>query len=98
MTTSVVCDHAESVLGQKKHLSIPRVRIQWPSMRKRDYRAFAPVFVVDRRAIFDCNCAHTKVLLGIVCETEILVVCLISSVLVRELLCLSRGTPRIWRV
>ena len=61
MTSSVVCDHAETLLNEEVHLTVPRVRIQRPAMREGDSRAFAPVFVVDRRPVFRGECAHDRV-------------------------------------
>ena len=52
MATPVVRNHAETILGEEKQLAVPCIRTQRPSVRKRDDRALAPVFVVDCRAIF----------------------------------------------
>jgi hypothetical protein len=46
-----VRDHAEAVLHKEKHLAVPSVRAQRPTMRERYDRAFAPVLVVDFGAV-----------------------------------------------
>ena len=51
MATTVVCDHAEAVMHEEKHLAVPSVGTQRPTMRKRYDRAFAPVLVVDFGAV-----------------------------------------------
>ena len=51
MATTVVCDHAEAVLREEKHLAVPSVGAQRPAVRERYDRAFAPVLVVDFRAV-----------------------------------------------
>src|ERR1700743_2066140 len=63
MTAPVVCDYAESLLRKEMQLTIPCVGIQWPSMRKRDSRALAPIFVVNRCAVFHRHRAHLTFLL-----------------------------------
>jgi hypothetical protein len=57
MGTAVVCNHTETVPRKEKHLPIPRIGTQRPSVRTRDDRALAPIFVVDCCAVSDCNCA-----------------------------------------
>ena len=52
MATSVMCNYAEAVLRKEKHLAVPSVGAQGPAVRERDDRAFAPVLIVDLRAIF----------------------------------------------
>src|SRR6185437_3651993 len=58
MASTIMRNRSETVLGEKQHLSVPCIGIQRPSMRKRDDRTFAPVFVIDCRAIFHRNRAH----------------------------------------
>ncbi len=58
MAASVVRDHAEAVLCEEQHLSVPHVGIQGPAVRERDDRASAPVLVVDLRSIFRCDSTH----------------------------------------
>jgi hypothetical protein len=58
MTSAVMRDDAETVLREEKHLAIPGVRIQRPSVRKRHDRTFAPVLVIDLRSVFGFDCAH----------------------------------------
>src|SRR5262249_13722630 len=65
MAAPVVRNHTEPVLREKKHLAVPGIRIQRPAMRKRYDRAIDPVFVVDRRTIFNCNSAHVHFLLRV---------------------------------
>jgi hypothetical protein len=52
MAAPVMRNYAEPILGEEEQLSVPCIGTQRPSVRKRDDRAFAPVFVVDCRAIF----------------------------------------------
>jgi hypothetical protein len=47
MATTVVRDRAEAVLHEEKHLAVPSVGAQRPTVRERYDRAFAPVLVVD---------------------------------------------------
>src|SRR5262249_16214457 len=58
MPTPVVCNHTEAILGEEMHLPVPSIGTQGPPVRKRYDRAFAPVLVVDRAAVFHRNCAH----------------------------------------
>jgi hypothetical protein len=51
MATTIVRNHAEPVLRKEKHLTVPSVGVQRPTMRKRYDRAFAPVLVVDFGAV-----------------------------------------------
>ncbi|HEY9846363.1 MAG TPA: hypothetical protein V6D03_09200 [Candidatus Caenarcaniphilales bacterium] len=51
MSTTVVRDHAEAVVHEEKHLAVPSVGAQRPTVRKRYDRAFAPVLVVDFGAV-----------------------------------------------
>jgi hypothetical protein len=47
MSTTVVCDHAEAVVYEKKHLAVPSVGAQRPTVRECYDWTFAPVLVVD---------------------------------------------------
>src|SRR5215218_3319801 len=51
MATTVVRDHTEPVLRKEKHLTVPSVGVQRPTVRERYDRAFAPVLVVDFGAV-----------------------------------------------
>src|SRR5207244_1657968 len=52
MAAAIVRDAAVAAVGQEQHLVFKRVRAQWPAMTE-DYRlSFAPVLVIDLRAIF----------------------------------------------
>jgi hypothetical protein len=51
MSTTVVCDHPEAVLREEKHLAVPSVGAQRPTMRECYDGAFAPVLVVDFGAV-----------------------------------------------
>ena len=51
VSATVVCDHAEAVLREEKHLAVPSVGAQRPTVRERYDRAFAPVLVVDFGAV-----------------------------------------------
>src|SRR5215469_2309068 len=66
MPAPIMRHRAKTILGQKQHLSVPCIGIERPAVRKRDDRTFAPVFVVDCRAIFYRNCAHMNFLLMLV--------------------------------
>src|SRR5438132_13683912 len=95
MATAVVCNYAESVLGEVQHLAIPCIGTQRPSMRKRYDRALAPVFVVDCRAIFYRNRAHMNFILKFV-RAELLAVAGFSwRAPAPERLCPSRRRQRI---
>src|SRR6516164_8916193 len=58
VTSAVMRDHAEALLDEEKHLSVPRVRIQRPTVGEHDYRASAPVFEVDLRTVFAADRVH----------------------------------------
>ncbi|HEX2471428.1 MAG TPA: hypothetical protein VHJ59_01625 [Nitrososphaera sp.] len=51
MSTTVVRDHAEAIVHEEKHLAVPSVGAQRPTVRERYDRAFAPVLVVDFGAV-----------------------------------------------
>src|ERR1700677_37684 len=48
MTTPIMGDDAIAVLGKKQHLCIPCIRIQGPTMRKRNRLSLTPVLVINR--------------------------------------------------
>ena len=54
----VMRDDAITVLAEKEHLGFPVIRTERPAVAEHHGLTFAPVFVVDRRAIFHCNSAH----------------------------------------
>src|SRR3954467_6440437 len=58
MATPIVCDHAEPALREEEHLAIPGVRAERPSVREGDYRALAPVLVIDLRSVASRDCRH----------------------------------------
>jgi hypothetical protein len=60
MATTIVRNHAEPVLRKEKHLTVPSVGAQRPTVRERYDRAFAPVLVVDFGAVLggDRACTH----------------------------------------
>src|SRR5580704_17913644 len=60
MSTPIVRHHAVALLAEEKHLRIPCVRIQWPSVRKNDRRSRAPIFIENRSAIFRCDPVHVS--------------------------------------
>jgi hypothetical protein len=55
MATTVMRDHAESILRKKKHLTIPSIGVQRPTVLERYNGAFAPILVVDFGAILSGN-------------------------------------------
>jgi hypothetical protein len=60
MATTIVRDHSKPILSEEKHLTIPGVGAQRPTVRERYDRAFAPVLVVDLGAVLggDRACTH----------------------------------------
>jgi hypothetical protein len=63
VAAAVVRDDAVSVIAEEEHLGIPSVRIQRPAMREHDGLSFAPIFVVDRCAVFRRDGIHFHLLL-----------------------------------
>jgi hypothetical protein len=51
MATTIVRDHTEPILRKEKHLTVPSVGAQRPTVRERYDGAFAPVLVVDLGAV-----------------------------------------------
>src|SRR5262249_59914338 len=41
MATTIVCDDPEALLREEKHLAVPGIGAQWPSVRDRDDRPLA---------------------------------------------------------
>src|SRR5262249_18340189 len=98
VATPVVGDHTKAILGEEKKLAVPCIGTQRPPMRKRYDRAFAPVFVVDCRAILHSNCAHVNFLLES-CDSGTLAVVFIWQAPAPERLFPSqkiRRTSRVW--
>src|SRR5579863_8302427 len=60
MSTPVVRHHAVAALAKEKHLRVPCVRIQGPSVRKNDRRSCAPIFIENCSAIFRCDPVHVS--------------------------------------
>src|SRR5262249_25304365 len=58
MATPVKRDDAEAVLLEEQHLAVPSVGAERPAVRESDYRAFAPVLVIDLRTVFRRDRAH----------------------------------------
>jgi hypothetical protein len=63
--TPVVCNHTVALLPEEKHLRIPRVCAQRPTVRKHDRRTLAPVFIENRCSIFRLNPARVNVSLNL---------------------------------
>ena len=59
MPAPVNSNTAIAALGEKEHLTVPSIGVQRPTVRERHCWPLTPVFVVDRRTIFHCNCAHS---------------------------------------
>jgi hypothetical protein len=49
---------AITIVDEEHHLAVPSVGVQRPTVREGYDRAFAPVFVVNRRTILHLNRAH----------------------------------------
>src|SRR5438067_2886735 len=58
MAAPVMRDYSEALLREVMHLTIPRIGIQRPAVRKRDDRTLAPVLVVDFGAVLGSDSAH----------------------------------------
>src|ERR1700733_2663973 len=59
VSAAVMSDDAVAVLKEEHHLGVPVVCGEGPAMVKPEYRSFAPVFVVDRSAVFRCDVRHS---------------------------------------
>ncbi len=55
MAAPVVRNHAVTALAEKQHLRVPRVRVERPAVREHHDRAFAPILVIDLRAVLHGN-------------------------------------------
>ena len=51
VAAAVMGDDAIAVIEEEQHLRVPVIGRQWPAMAEHDRLTFAPVFVVDPRAI-----------------------------------------------
>src|ERR1700685_156140 len=60
VASAVVGNGAIAFLGEKQHLRVPRVRIQWPSMREHRGWSSSPVFEVDFRSVFRGDRIHFR--------------------------------------
>jgi hypothetical protein len=60
VASAVVGNGAIAFLGEKQHLRVPRVRIQWPSMREHHGWSSSPVFEVDFRSVFRGDRIHFR--------------------------------------
>ena len=58
MSAPVVGDDAIAVIEEEQHLRVPIIGRQRPAVAEHDGLTLAPVLVIDRRAVFRCNCAH----------------------------------------
>ncbi len=60
MAAAIMGDATEAMGGEEKHLRFPRIRIERPSVAESDRLSVfrAPVFVVNRRAVFGGDGAH----------------------------------------
>src|ERR1043166_10313 len=58
VAAAVMRDHAETVLREEEHLTVPGVRAQWPAVREHYDRPLAPVFVINLRSILGFDCTH----------------------------------------
>src|SRR5688572_31775792 len=60
MAAPVMGDDAIPPFHEVEHLEVPVVGAQWPAMMEDDgLRVFgAPVLVIDRRAVLECNHVH----------------------------------------
>src|SRR4029077_1721603 len=58
MSAAITRNDAIAFAKEKKHLRVPIIRAQWPSMTEDNRLSCAPVFVVNLRSIFCCDRAH----------------------------------------
>jgi hypothetical protein len=47
MAPTIVCDDAEAMLTEKKHLVIPGIGAEWPAVAEDDRLTLAPILVVE---------------------------------------------------
>src|SRR5262245_19330873 len=58
MPATVMRDDSISVLREKQHLAVPRIRVQGPSMGERDHWALTPFLVIDCCAVTSRDRRH----------------------------------------
>src|SRR5262245_58723816 len=58
MPATVMRNDSISVLREKQHLAVPRIRAQRPSVGERDHWARAPFLVIDCCAVTSRDCRH----------------------------------------
>src|SRR5262249_47566923 len=58
VAATIVRHDSETFLCEEQHLSVPHVGVQRPSVREGNDRTRAPVFVIDRGAVFHRDRAH----------------------------------------
>src|SRR5262249_15152851 len=58
VTSPVMCHDAEALLSEKMHLTVPRVRIQRPTVGEGDDRTSTPVFEIDLCSVFAADRVH----------------------------------------
>src|SRR2546427_3826327 len=51
-------DAAKTAGSQKKHLVFKGVRTQWPAVAEDDGLARPPIFEINLRSVFGCDCVH----------------------------------------
>jgi hypothetical protein len=59
MPPPVVRDDAIAMLPKEQHLPVPVIRGQRPAMRKHDRLSLSPVLIVNLRAVFGRDSAHS---------------------------------------
>jgi hypothetical protein len=59
MPPPVMRDDAIAMLLKEQQLPVPVVRGQWPAVRKHDRLPFSPVLIVNLRAVFGRDSAHS---------------------------------------
>jgi hypothetical protein len=83
MATTIVRNHAEPVLGKEKHLTVPGVGAQRPTVRERYDRAFAPVLVVNFGSVLGGNRACTHGMnFSIIVKLDLRIVILLKLLLI----------------
>ena len=63
MTASVVCNHPVAIRQEKKHLRIPVVRAERPSVMEKDHWgiAWSPVFIKDLNTVLRSDITHVRI-------------------------------------
>ena len=59
MAAPVVGDHAEALAEEEQHLRVPIIGRERPAVAKHDGLTIAPVLVINLRAVFGCDRAHS---------------------------------------